>query len=84
MSWSSSRSLMAMIPSALSGVLYDANSVFLTMPLRVAKTRYLASSKLRVAMTACTSSSCRNGRRFTIARPFDWRDPSGSSWTFRR
>ena len=45
MSSSSSRSLIAMIPSALSGVLYAPNSVFLTMPLRVAQTRYLASSK---------------------------------------
>ena len=45
MSSSSSRSLIAMIPSALSGVLYAANSVFLTMPFRVAKTRYFASSK---------------------------------------
>ena len=73
-----------MIPSALSGVLYAANSVFLTMPFRVANTRYFASSKLRVAMTACTSSSCRNGSRLTIARPFDWREPSGSSCTFSR
>ena len=84
MSSSSSRSLIAMIPSALSGVLYAANSVFFTMPFRVAKTRYFASAKSRVAMTACTSSSWRNGSRFTIARPFDCREPSGSSCTFRR
>ena len=57
MSSSSSRSLIAMIPSALSGVLYAANSVFLTMPFRVANRRYFASSKFRVAMTARTYSS---------------------------
>ena len=32
-----------MIPSALSGVLYAASSVFLTTPFFVAKTRYFAS-----------------------------------------
>ena len=36
---SSSRMLIAMMPSALIGVLYAANSVFLMIPLRVAKTR---------------------------------------------
>ena len=48
---SSSRSLIAMMPSAFSGVLYSANSVFFTMPFFVAKTRYSASSKSRVAIT---------------------------------
>ena len=37
---SSSRMLIAMIPSALIGVLYACSSVFLTVPLRVANTRY--------------------------------------------
>ena len=81
---SPSRILIAMIPSERSGVLYAASFVFLTTPFFVAKTRYSASSKLRVWMTARTCSSCRNGNRFWIARPFDWREPSGSSCTFRR
>ena len=37
---SPSRILIAMIPSALSGVLYAASFVFLTTPFFVAKTRY--------------------------------------------
>ena len=73
-----------MIPSALSGVLYSRNSVFLTMPFFVAKTRYFASLKSRVAITARISSSWRSGSRFTIARPFDCREPSGSSCTLSR
>ena len=73
-----------MIPSAFSGVLYAASSVFLTTPFFVAKSRYFASSKLRVWMTARTVSPWRNGSRLTIARPFDWREPSGSSCTFSR
>ena len=73
-----------MMPSDFSGVLYWANSVFLTMPLRVASTRYFASEKLRVRMTVFTCSSCVNGKRLTIARPFDCRAPSGSSCTFSR
>ena len=81
---SSSRILSAMIPSALSGVLYSRNSVFLTTPFFVAKTRYFASLKSRVAITARISSSWRSGSRLTIARPFDWREPSGSSCTLSR
>ena len=49
---SSSRSLIAMIPSALSGVLYSSKLVFLTIPFFVASTRYSASLKSRVAITA--------------------------------
>ena len=64
-----------MIPSALSGVLYSASFVFLTTPFAVAQSRYSASSKLRVWMTARTCSPWRNGSRLTIARPFDWREP---------
>ena len=45
---SPSRILIAMIPSAFSGVLYAASSVFLTTPFFVPKTRYFASSKSRV------------------------------------
>ena len=45
---SPSRILIAMIPSAFSGVLYSSNSVFLTTPFFVAKTRYFASLKSRV------------------------------------
>ena len=37
-----------MIPSAFSGVLYSASSVFLTTPFFVAKSRYSASLKSRV------------------------------------
>ena len=81
---SPSRILIAMIPSALSGVLYAASSVFLTTPFFVPKTRYFASPKSRVCTTARTVSSWRNGRRLTIARPFDWREPSGSSCTLSR
>ena len=73
-----------MIPSAFSGVLYSASFVFLTTPFAVAHRRYSASWKFRVWITARTCSSWRNGSRFTIARPFDWRDPSGSSCTFNR
>ena len=53
---SPSRMSMAMMPSALSGVLYEPKSVFFTMPLRVPKMRNLPSvtSKLRVLMTAQT------------------------------
>ena len=36
---SSSRILIAMIPSAFSGVLYSASRVFLTTPFLVAKSR---------------------------------------------
>ena len=73
-----------MIPSALSGVLYSSKRVFLTIPFRVASTRYSASLKSRVAITAFTCSPWANGSRLTIARPFDWRVPSGSSCTFSR
>ena len=76
---SSSRMLIAMIPSALIGVLYARNSVFLIWPLRVAKTRYLPSLKSRVAWTAWTRSPSRSGSRFTSARPFAVREASGSS-----
>ncbi len=48
-----------MMPSDLSGVLYSANSVFLTIPFRVASTRYFASEKSRVRMTVFTCSSWR-------------------------
>ena len=67
MSSSSSRMLIAMMPSALSGVLYEPKRVFFTMPLRVPKMRYLpsATSKLRVAMTAQTFSSWRSGSRLS-------------------
>ena len=81
---SPSRILIAMIPSAFSGVLYASSFVFLTTPFFVAKTRYSASLKSRVWITARTCSSWRNGSRLTIARPFDWREPSGSSCTFSR
>ena len=81
---SSSRMLMAMIPSALIGVLYAPNSVFLTIPLRLANTRYLPSLKSRVESTDCTRSPSRRGRRLTSARPFDVREASGSSYTFSR
>ena len=40
---SPSRILSAMIPSALSGVLYSRNAVFLITPFFVAKTRYFDS-----------------------------------------
>ncbi len=53
---SPSRILIAMIPSALSGVLYAASFVFLTTPFFVAKSRYSASPKLRVWITARTCS----------------------------
>ena len=76
---SSSRMLIAMMPSALIGVLYAMNSVFLTMPLRVANTRYLPSVKSRVESTDCTLSPSRSGSTLTRARPFAVRDASGSS-----
>ena len=76
---SSSRTLMAMIPSALIGVLYAGSSVFLTVPRRVAKTRYLASLKSRVDTTAWMRSPSRRGRMLTSARPLAVRDASGSS-----
>jgi hypothetical protein len=76
---SSSRTLSAMMPSALIGVLYARNSVFLIWPFCVAKTRYLPSLKSRVACTAWTRSSSRSGSRFTSARPFAVRCASGSS-----
>ena len=81
---SPSRILIAMMPSAFSEVLYASSLVFLTTPFFVAKTRYSASLKSRVCTTARTCSPWRNGSRLTIARPFDWRDPSGSSCTFSR
>ena len=65
-------------------MLYAFSSVFLTTPFFVPKTRYFASPKSRVCTTARTVSSWRNGSRLTIARPFDWREPSGSSCTFSR
>ena len=71
MSSSSSRMSMAMMPSDLSGVLYEPKSVFLTMPLRVPNMRYLPSvtSKLRVLMTAQTRSSWRSGSRLDRCLP---------------
>ena len=81
---SPSRILIAMIPSALSGVLYSASFVFLTTPFFVAQSRNSVSPKSRVWMTARTFSSWRIGSRLVIARPFDCRDPSGSSCTFSR
>ncbi len=76
--------LIAMMPSALIGVLYAWSSVFLTVPLRVANSRYGASEKSRVERTDCTRSPSRSGRMFTSARPFAVRDASGSSYTFVR
>ena len=55
------------------------NSVFLTRPLAVAKTRYLSSLKSRVGITAITRSPSASGSTLTSARPFEVRDPSGSS-----
>ena len=71
--------LIAMIPSALIGVLYAISSVFLMVPLRVANTRYLVSVKSRVERTACTRSPSRSGSTLTSARPFAVREASGSS-----
>ena len=79
---SSSRMLMAMMPSALIGVLYAANSVFFTIPSRVANTRYRPSLKSRVDSTDCTRSPSRSGRRLTSARPLAVRACSGRSYTF--
>ena len=70
---------MAMMPSALIGVLYLANSVFLTVPFFVAKTRYLDSAKSRVESTDWMRSPSRSGRTLTSARPFAVRCASGSS-----
>ena len=58
---SSSRMLIAMIPSALIGVLYFWNSVFFTVPWRVANIRNSVSEKSRVASTDCTRSPSRSG-----------------------
>ena len=55
------------------------NSVFLIIPLRVAKTTYLPSEKSRVASTAWTRSPSRSGSTLTSARPFAVREASGSS-----
>ena len=68
-----------MIPSALIGVLYLCSSVFLTVPLRVANSRYGASEKSRVERTDWTRSPSRSGSRLTSARPFAVRCASGSS-----
>src|SRR6202035_2409797 len=62
---SSSRMLIAMMPSALIGVLYASSSVFLTVPSRVANTRYSASEKSRVDTTAWMRSPSRSGRMLT-------------------
>jgi hypothetical protein len=59
-------------------------AVFLTTPFFVARTRYSASPKSRVAISVRTLSPCARGRRLTSARPFDCRLPSGSSCTFSR
>ena len=71
MSSSPSRMSMAMMPSALSGVLYEPKRVFFTMPFLVPKMRYLPSltSKLRVLMTAQIFSSWRSGSRLAMCLP---------------
>src|SRR6266511_1917154 len=66
---SPSRILIAIIPSALRFVLYASSFVFLTTPFFVAKSRYSASLKSRVWITARTCSPWRNGSRLTLARP---------------
>src|SRR4051794_22843136 len=77
---SSSRMPIAMMPSALIGVLYSANRVFLTSPFFVPKTRYSASAKSRVESTDWIRSPSRSGRTLTNARPFAVREASGSSY----
>ncbi len=76
---SSSRTLIAMIPSARIGVLYLMNSVFLTRPFAVAKARNLPSLKSRVGITAITRSPSASGSTLTSALPRAVREPSGSS-----
>jgi len=75
---SSSRMLMAIMPSALIGVLYAFSSVFLTVPLRVAKTTNSVSEKSRVETTAWMRSPSASGRMLTSARPLAVRWASGS------
>ena len=68
-----------MIPSALSGVLYEASSVFLTTPFFVAKTRYFDLLEVaRLDHGAHLFVLTERKQVLRIARPFDWREPSGS------
>ena len=82
---SPSRILIAMIPSALSGVLYAASSVFLTMPVLRREDEVLGLLEVaRLDHRAHLLVLAERQQVLTIARPFDWRDPSGSSCTLSR
>ena len=83
MSSSSSRRLIAMMPSRRERS-YACIAVFFTMPCFVANMRNSSGENVLVLMTAAIFSVCSNGSRLTTAAPFAWREPSGSSCTFIR
>ncbi len=57
------------------------SSVFLTIPLRVARSTYPPESNARTAQKAAIFSPGWNDTRFTMALPFPWGPTSGTSWT---
>ena len=71
--------LIAMIPSALSGVYCLERSAYSSRAPLGHRREVLRILEVRVAMTARIVSVCWNGKRLTIALPLRLRDPSGSS-----